>query len=58
MKTHYDAEADAFYLRFSDSQIIESEEVSSGVLDFNAGGRIVAIEVLDASKHLAADAPR
>jgi uncharacterized protein YuzE len=55
MKTRYDAEADALYVRFSDGQIEESEEVSEGVvLDFDAEGRIVAIELLDASKHLAA----
>ena len=57
MKTTYDAQADALYVRFSDSPVIESEEVSNGVvLDFDAEGRIVAIEVLDASKHLAAGA--
>ena len=57
MKTLYDADADAFYVRFSDTQVVESEEVSNGiVLDFDGEGRIVAIEVLDASKHLAADA--
>ena len=57
MKTIYDAESDALYVRFADAAIIESEEVAEGVvLDFDAEGRIVAIEVLDASKHLAAGA--
>jgi uncharacterized protein YuzE len=56
MKTHYDAESDALYVRFSDARI-EREEVSEGVvLDFDAEGRIVAIELLEASKHLAAGA--
>ena len=55
MKTVYDADADALYVRFADAPVIESEEVADGVvLDFDADGRIVAIEVLDASKHLAA----
>ena len=55
MKTLYDAEADALYVRFSEANVVESEEVSDGVvLDFDGEGRIVAIEVLDASKHLAA----
>jgi uncharacterized protein YuzE len=54
MKTIYDPDADALYVRFSDASIIESEEVADGVvLDFDASGRIVAIEVLDASKHVA-----
>ena len=57
MKTRYDPDADALYVRFSEAKIVESEEVSNGViLDFDAEGRIVAIEVLDASKHLAAGA--
>jgi uncharacterized protein YuzE len=57
MKTIYDSEADALYVRFSDSAVVESEEVSNGVvLDFDADGRIVAIELLDATKHVAAGA--
>ena len=57
MKTIYDAEADALYVRFAEAPIIESEEVSDGViLDFDAEGRIVAIELLDASKQVAAGA--
>jgi len=57
MKTIYDAEADALYVRFADSPVAESEEVADGVvLDFDAEGRIVAFEVLDARKHLAAGA--
>jgi len=57
MKTSYDPEADALYVRFADASIVESEEVADGVvLDFDAEGRIVAIEVLDASKHVAAGA--
>jgi len=55
MKTLYDADSDALYMRFSDARVLESEEVSEGViLDYDAEGRIVAIELLDASKQLAA----
>ena len=57
MKTTYDRESDALYVRFADAPVTESEEVSSGVIiDFDADGRIVAIELLDASKHVAAGA--
>jgi uncharacterized protein YuzE len=57
MKTRYDPEADALYVRFSEAAVVESEEVSEGVvLDFDSDGRIVAIEVLDASKHLSSGA--
>jgi len=55
MKTLYDEEGDALYVRSSDADVVDSEEVSDGiVLDFDGEGRIVAIEVLDASKLLAA----
>jgi len=54
MKTVYDSEADALYLRFTDAAIIESEEIRPGlVLDFDRDGKIVAVEILDASRHLA-----
>jgi len=57
MKTSYDPEADALYVRFADAAVVESEEVADGVvLDFNADGRIVAFELLDARKHLTAGA--
>lgn len=57
MKTIYDPEADALYVRFADTPVAESEEVADGVvLDFDADGRIVAFEFLDARKHLAAGA--
>jgi uncharacterized protein YuzE len=57
MRTSYDPEADALYVRFAEASIVESEEVADGVvLDLDAEGRIVAIELLDASKHITAGA--
>ena len=51
MKLHVDQEADALYLRLDDSKIIESEEVSPGVvLDFNEQNQMVGIEILHLSK--------
>jgi uncharacterized protein YuzE len=42
-----DKEADALYIRFDEAEIVESEEVSDGViLDFDANGRVVALELL------------
>jgi uncharacterized protein YuzE len=53
----YDKEANAAYLRFSDARIVESEEVSEGiVLDYDGDRRIVGIEVLNADRHLPPDA--
>jgi uncharacterized protein YuzE len=57
MKTRYDPEVDALYVRFAEATIIESEEVRPGdILDLDAEGRIVAVEILDASEHLASGA--
>ena len=57
MKTTYDPDADALYIRFADLPVADSEEVSDGVvLDFDAEGKIVGFELLDASKHLSAGA--
>ncbi len=54
MNAKYDAESDALYLRFAEGLVTDTEEVRPGImLDFDAAGRIVAIEVLDASAHLA-----
>jgi uncharacterized protein YuzE len=54
MKVDYDPEADALYVRFSASTVVESEEVAPGVvLDFDETGRLVAVEVLDAKRNLA-----
>lgn len=51
MRLHVDKEADALYLRLDDSKIIESEEVSPGVvLDFNERNQVVGIEMLYLSK--------
>jgi uncharacterized protein YuzE len=49
----YDPESDAAYIRFSPEPVVESEEVSAGiVLDYDADGRIVGMEVADAKAHL------
>ena len=54
MKSSYDAIADALYLRFTEIQIAESEEgVEDVILDFDAEGLIVGVEVLSASQRLA-----
>ena len=50
MKLKIDEKSDALYLRLDDSKIIESEEVSPGmVLDFDERGQVVGIEMLNLS---------
>ena len=51
MKLKVDREGDALYLRLDDSPIVESEEVSPGVvLDFNEQNQVVGIEMLNLSR--------
>ncbi len=51
MKIKIDEKADALYLRIDDSEIIESEEVTPGVIiDFNENNQVVGVEILKLSK--------
>lgn len=53
MRLHVDQEADALYLRLDESAIVESEEVSPGVvLDYNAENQVVGVEILQLSKRV------
>ena len=57
MKTRYDPEADALFVRLAEGRIEDTEEVAPGVmLDFDAEGRIVAMEFLKASERMAPSA--
>lgn len=48
MRVHFDEKADALYIRFDESKILESEEVRPGIiLDFNEKNQVVAIEILN-----------
>lgn len=49
----YDRESDAAYVRFSSEKVIETTEVSPGVMiDYDASGKMVAIEFLHAGNLL------
>jgi len=51
MRLKVDKENDALYFRLDESSIVESEEVQPGVvLDFNADGKVVGIEILNLSQ--------
>ena len=50
MKLSVDKKADALYLRLDASPIVESEEVSPGVmLDYNESNQVVGVEMLHLS---------
>jgi len=61
MKITYDAEVDALYvqLRPAGPEGVETREASEGIyLDFGADGKLVGIEVLDASSLSGAELER
>lgn len=54
MKIVYDKETDVLNIFLRDDKIIESDEARENVIiDLNKDGEIVALEILDASKHIA-----
>ena len=56
MKLKVDEENDALYFWLDESAIVESEEVQPGViLDLNADGHVVGIEILNLSTRTAAE---
>jgi len=57
MRVQYDPSADAMYIRLADGEVADSDEVREGVvLDYDAAGRVLGIEVLNLSQR--ADNPR
>jgi uncharacterized protein YuzE len=52
----YDADNNAAYIKLAASKVVESEEVTPGVVvDFDASGHIAGIELLDARTQLTAE---
>lgn len=53
MKIDYDKEVDALYIQFLNEKVSETEEVEPGIIvDFSGDGRVLGIEILNASKRL------
>jgi len=49
MKLEYDSQVDALYIRIQEVEIDRTLELEEGVnLDFDASGKLVGIEILDA----------
>ena len=47
MRVYLDEKADALYIRFDESQIVDSEEIKPGIiLDYNDKYQVVGIEIL------------
>lgn len=54
MKVTFDQETDTLTIVLSENQVVESDEGKPGViLDYDASGNIVSLEILDASRRVA-----
>lgn len=55
MRFHYDKRKDAFYIRFDERPYAASDEVEDGIIfDYDKQGKLIGIEILDASRKLSA----
>ena len=53
MKIDYDKEVDALYIHFQEGTYDISKEVAEGImLDFDAEGKLIGIEILDVSEKM------
>jgi uncharacterized protein YuzE len=53
MKVTYDQAVDVIRILFNDREVEESDEAKPGViLDYDKDGRVVGLEILDASKQM------
>ena len=53
MKVIYDPDADTLSILFRDEQVAESDELREGlIIDYGHDGKIVSVELLDASQHV------
>ena len=51
MKVRYDKDADAIYIKIAEEEYEVSEEIGSGVvIDLSKEGKIIGMEILDASE--------
>ena len=54
MKVIYDSDTDILSLLFREESVAESDELRDGlIIDYGSDGKIVSVEVLDASEHVA-----
>ena len=53
MRVIFDPETDTLSLIFREDRIVESDEIREGIIiDYNKDGKIVSMEILDASEQI------
>ncbi len=53
MRVIFDPETDSLSLIFREDKIVESDEIREGIIiDYNKDGKIVSMEILDASEQI------
>ncbi|MBC7568676.1 MAG: DUF2283 domain-containing protein [Spirosoma sp.] len=53
MRVRYDRDVDILYIRLTEDKIEESDEERPGtIIDYDASGMVVGIEILNASKRM------
>jgi len=53
MKIEYSKEDDALYITLKEADVADTDELTEDIIiDYDIGGNIVGIEVLDASQHV------
>jgi uncharacterized protein YuzE len=56
MRMRYSQEADAIYIRLKENKIVNSDEISDGVIvDYDENGNVVGIEILWVSEKVDID---
>jgi uncharacterized protein YuzE len=53
MRIRYDEQSDALYIRLREEEYYESDEIQEGlILDYDQKGKLIGVEILDASDYL------
>jgi uncharacterized protein YuzE len=53
MRIRYDEQSDTLYIRLREEEYYESDEIQEGlILDYDQKGKLIGVEILEASNYL------